>query len=270
MREDVYKIEGPAIVSFSGGSTSGFMLWKILQAHGGRLPVDVVPVFANTGLEHEKTYEFIRDCERFWKTKIRWVEFAGKRNWREVDFETASRNGEPFELLIKERNYLPNPITRFCTGVLKIQTISAFAGYLFNGKDFLEAIGLRYDEPRRISSFKKWTGERDICFPLFADKKTTDDVFAFWNQNHFKLGIQRVFSNCVGCFLKGAGNLAFIEEQEPGALEWWSRQEERGVNGKPAKFRSDRPSYRGLIQMVKDQKTFQFPEDDALPCSCTD
>ena len=49
MESNPYKIEGPALISFSGGRTSGFMLYHILQAHGGTLPEDYFVVFANTG-----------------------------------------------------------------------------------------------------------------------------------------------------------------------------------------------------------------------------
>ena len=52
---DVYKIEGPACISFSGGRTSAYMLYKILQAWSGKLPDDVVVCFANTGKEMEET-----------------------------------------------------------------------------------------------------------------------------------------------------------------------------------------------------------------------
>jgi len=50
-----YKITGPAVVSFSGGATSGFMLKQILDSYSGVLPDNIVVCFANTGLEHEKT-----------------------------------------------------------------------------------------------------------------------------------------------------------------------------------------------------------------------
>lgn len=35
-RANPYHIEGPALISVSGGRTSGFMLRQILDAHGGR------------------------------------------------------------------------------------------------------------------------------------------------------------------------------------------------------------------------------------------
>jgi hypothetical protein len=44
-----YHIEGPALISFSGGRTSAYMLRQILDAYGGRLPDGIVPTFANRG-----------------------------------------------------------------------------------------------------------------------------------------------------------------------------------------------------------------------------
>ena len=51
-----YLISEPTVISFSGGRTSGFMLWKVLQAHGGKLPAEAIVCFANTGKEEEATY----------------------------------------------------------------------------------------------------------------------------------------------------------------------------------------------------------------------
>ena len=51
MTHDVYKVDGPALISFSGGRTSGYMLFRILEAYGGSLPDDMHVVFANTGKE---------------------------------------------------------------------------------------------------------------------------------------------------------------------------------------------------------------------------
>lgn len=57
-----YRITGPAVVSFSGGRTSGYMLWHILDAHGGALPDDVKVVFCNTGKERPETLDFVERC----------------------------------------------------------------------------------------------------------------------------------------------------------------------------------------------------------------
>jgi predicted phosphoadenosine phosphosulfate sulfurtransferase len=63
----------PAIISFSGGRTSGLMLWSILQAHGGSLPDNVKVCFANTGKEREETLDFIQACSTRWDTHITWL-----------------------------------------------------------------------------------------------------------------------------------------------------------------------------------------------------
>lgn len=55
-----YRIYGPAIISFSGGRSSGYMLHEILMAHEGTLPDDVHVVFANTGKEMGETLDFVR------------------------------------------------------------------------------------------------------------------------------------------------------------------------------------------------------------------
>ena len=118
MESNPYKIEGPALISFSGGRTSGFMVWNIIQAHGGTLPEDVYVTFANTGKEAPETLDFVHEIGQKWGVKIHWLElyFGEERpvyRTKEVTYETASRNGEPFEALIDRRKYLPNPVARF-------------------------------------------------------------------------------------------------------------------------------------------------------------
>ncbi|THF55938.1 adenine nucleotide alpha hydrolase family protein [Pseudothauera rhizosphaerae] len=54
---DPCRVEGPAVISFSGGRTSGMMLRKILDSHGGQLPNDVRVLFANTGKEAPETLD---------------------------------------------------------------------------------------------------------------------------------------------------------------------------------------------------------------------
>ena len=68
-----YKIDGPALISFSGGRTSAYMLYHILQAHGGSLPDDIYVTFANTGKEMPETLDFVHDCGVHWDVKIHWL-----------------------------------------------------------------------------------------------------------------------------------------------------------------------------------------------------
>ncbi|MBK6800315.1 MAG: hypothetical protein IPG83_02190 [Novosphingobium sp.] len=54
---DPFFITGPALISFSGGRTSAYMLWRILEARRRRM---VQVAFANTGKEREWTTRFDR------------------------------------------------------------------------------------------------------------------------------------------------------------------------------------------------------------------
>jgi 3'-phosphoadenosine 5'-phosphosulfate sulfotransferase (PAPS reductase)/FAD synthetase len=124
--QDPFKITEPTVISFSGGRTSAYMLWRILQSNGG-LPAEAKVVFANTGKEEEATLKFVKDCQDNWGVPITWLEYRkDKPLFVEVTFETASRNGEPFEQLIQKRKYLPNPVSRFCTVELKVRTMHRY------------------------------------------------------------------------------------------------------------------------------------------------
>jgi hypothetical protein len=77
------------------------MLHQIIQAHGGALPDDVVVAFANTGKEREETLRFVHECGSRWGVHVRWVEWRPMpERFAEVGYNSAARNGEPFEGLI--------------------------------------------------------------------------------------------------------------------------------------------------------------------------
>ena len=69
-----YKIPTPAVISFSGGRTSAFMLKQILNAYGGTLPKDIKVCFANTGKELPETLDFVHEVETMWDVDIHWLE----------------------------------------------------------------------------------------------------------------------------------------------------------------------------------------------------
>lgn len=126
------------LLHVSGGRTSGMLLCRMLDAYDGQLPANIRAVFANTGKEHEKTLLFIREMERRWQVPIAWVEYVyradasggirdPKNTFRVVDYDTASRRGEPFAMLIRAHKLLPNAHKRICTADLKVETAARFA-----------------------------------------------------------------------------------------------------------------------------------------------
>jgi 3'-phosphoadenosine 5'-phosphosulfate sulfotransferase (PAPS reductase)/FAD synthetase len=271
-----YKIDGPAVISFSGGRTSGFMLAKIVETHGGTLPDDVHVVFANTGLEHAATYDFVQKVSDN-IAPVTWVEYTetdGKKDYKTVDYSTCSRNGEPMSMLIQRKSFLPNPVTRFCTAECKIKTIERFCKRTLGFDFWTEVIGLRADEPRRVAKLRS-DNNRDTFAPIAQAGHTIEDVVEFWQRNSFDLELpydNNSFGNCVGCFLKGTPKLIYVFEKAPEYAQWWIDQETNTGFSKDgvATFRKDRAPYRQLLEMAQSQQTLDFCMDDVQECSCTD
>ncbi len=256
-----------ACVSFSGGRTSGLMLARIVKAHGGALPPDVVPVFANTGDEHEGTLEFVAACASRWSVPIRWIEYQPEKpGWREVTFDTASRRGEPFDALISKRKYLPNPVTRFCTAEMKAKPIAAFMRST-GEEDWTTVIGMRADEPRRVAKMRaRAAAGEDIALPLADAGVSRADVLAFWSSQPFDLQIPAGAGNCVGCFMKGVSQLVNVFSDTPRAVDRWIARE-RLIG---ATVRKDRPPYAALARVARHQLPMFDATAADLPCLCED
>ena len=221
--------EGNVQISFSGGRTSGFMLYKILEANNG-LPDRAKIIFTNTGREMEQTLDFVQECSHKWNVNIVWLEYDivdGKVTYKKINHQTASRNGEPFEKLIQYKKVLPNVLMRFCTIELKIRTAKR---YLRNPlelgwKNWINAVGIRYDEPTRLNSKQK----KDVFtrwFPLGENKVTAQLIDDFWTKKNFKLNLpivknKTMYGNCDGCFLKSEDQLAMLCKEFPEKFNWW-------------------------------------------------
>ena len=278
-----YKITEPTCISFSGGRTSAYMLYKVLEAHNGVLPEDAIVCFSNTGKEEEATLKFVNDCSVNWNVKIHWIEYQDHEDpaqrYKEVNYETASRNGEPFEAIIRKRQYLPNPVTRFCTSELKIRTMACFLKHsgLFDGctKSELENaswIGLRFDEGRRAA---KIADKRRI--PLFTAKVSVQDISEFWGKQTFNLELptykgRTLAGNCDLCFLKPANQVATLIAEKPDRAIWWAKMEALALASKPsgATFRKDRPGYASMMQFASEQIKMFDENEEGIACFCGD
>jgi hypothetical protein len=245
-----YLISGPAQISFSGGRTSGYMLRRIIEAHGGVLPSDVVSVFANTGKEREGTLRFVHECSARWGVKIHWIEWRDSADgFEEVGYNSASRMGEPFSALIAKKKIPPNWQMRFCTQYLKVEAMAAFmrARGLALGT-YAEVIGLRHDEGLRVFKMldrNEHDGRKCIA-PLAKAKITKRDVMEFWDAQPFDLGLEPGEGNCDLCFMKGRGLRKELIRRNPASADWWINAEQ-SVNG----FFDRRDSYAGLLAEVK-------------------
>lgn len=235
--EDPYLITGPALISFSGGRTSAYMLHQILQAHGGTMPADVVVAFANTGKEREETLRFVHECGERWGVKIHWLEFvtdlrragAGGR-FEEVGYNSASRNGEPLDRLIARKQALFSTLRgRWCTEHCKVGVLHDFMETKgFARGAYTEVIGFRADEYDRVYELprKPHNSDRRLAFPLAEAGIQRDDVNSFWAAQPFDLQIRRGTGNCDHCpFLSEKSRIARAR-LDPTGLPWWKKHEE--------------------------------------------
>ena len=277
---DPFKIIEPTVISFSGGRTSGYMLWRVLQSNNG-LPSDAIVVFANTGKEMEETLEFVKDCEINWNVPIHWVEYQwnedSKLRFKKVNFETASRNGEPFMAIIDQNGspFLPNPIQRTCTAQLKIRTIDRYLKSLgWKHDENMDWVGIRADEQRRAAKIDR---ERT---PLVTAGITKADVGKFWKEQSFDLKLPNnngvtMHGNCDLCYLKPAHQIMSLIREKPERADWWIAMEAHAQTsnltfGDGARFRKDRPSYVEMKRYALAQ-TEMFPmTEEAIPCFCGD
>jgi len=277
-----YFITSPTCISFSGGRTSAYMLHQVLRAHGGTLPREAIVCFANTGKEDEATLQFVKDCSNRWNVPITWLEYAPaevtKDRWKEVTFETASRDGEPFEALIKKRNFLPNPVSRFCTVELKVRTIHRYLKA--NGwTEWDSMLGIRADEQRRLAKIgnQDYGKHEEKVAPLGQAGVTKEIVGEFWRSQPFDLGLPNhngvtMHGNCDLCYLKGGAQILSLIQEKPSRALWWARMESLGLASQPqgALFRSDRPSYASMLQFSKEQMTMFDPDEETIACFCGD
>jgi 3'-phosphoadenosine 5'-phosphosulfate sulfotransferase (PAPS reductase)/FAD synthetase len=279
-----YKITEPTSISFSGGRTSAYMLKMILDAHNGVLPKEAIVCFANTGKEEEATLKFVNDCSVNWNVPIHWLEYQDHDEpalrYKEVTYETAARNGEPFEALIRKRQYLPNPVTRYCTAELKIRTMACFLVQTGLFEDWTKSdvenlsgwMGLRYDEARRAA---KISDKRRI--PLFTAGVTIKDISEFWGKQPFNLELptyngRTLAGNCDLCFLKPANQVATLIAEKPERATWWANMEGLALATRASGnvFRQDRPGYASMVKFAADQKTIFDPDEEGIACFCGD
>jgi len=276
-----YLITEPTCISFSGGRTSAYMLYKVLQAGGGKLPKEAIVCFANTGKEMEETLQFVHDCEVNWNVEIHWLEYIAhaepSKRFKRVTYETASRNGEPFAASIDQNGkpYLPNPVARICTINLKIRVIDKYLKSLgWDHNEKMDWVGIRADEQRRAAKIGR---ERT---PLVVDGVTKETVGNFWKSQPFDLKLPNhngvtMHGNCDLCFLKPANQIYSLINEKPERAIWWMEMEQFAQSsnktyGDGAKFRKDRPSYAQMYDYVKRQENLFDPNEEAIACFCGD
>ena len=250
-------------ISFSGGRTSAYMTKKLLDNMSDEY--EFIITFANTGLEHPNTLEFINNCDTVFGFNTVWLESFVHHDIRKapshkiVTFETASRKGEPFEEVIKKYG-IPNTKFPGCTRDLKLNPINSYIRSLgLNPNKVPTAIGIRTDETRRVNPAT--AKERYLTYPLIdtwpSDKQ---DVLDWWEEQPFDLGIDEFEGNCLGCFKKSFRKHFQQIERDPSVYDFHRRMEAEHILTGPQK--GERVFFRGHTSTIQLFKLYEDHKDD--------
>lgn len=280
------------LVSVSGGKDSTATLLLALK----QFPKSTHAVFADTGNEHEATYEYLDYLERALGLKIHRLkqDFTGwwwrrrdyvRDKWPEkgVPSEDVARavaileqgpSGNPYLDLCMLKGRFPSRMAQFCTQYLKTEPLTEFALGLVDltGDDVWSWQGVRRDESARRANalgFEEIGGGLYAFRPIagWTARETVDFVRSCGVQLNplYAQGMSRV--GCMPCINASKGELAEIARRFPEHIariaEWESlvAQASKGQASSffPAPTKDNRGALRGgnIHSVVRWAKTYR-------------
>lgn len=200
------------IVSFSGGRTSAYLVHLMEQLRKDK-GWKVVYVFCDTGAEHDKTYNFIRNIVGHWKidlTCLRVVvnpEYRKASSYEVVGLDDLKHDLKPWKQIVAKYS-LPNVSMPYCTREMKSRPFDKWVADHVNGP-FNVWLGIRSDEPNRLK-------EREN-FRYLAELSDFEkqDILDWWSEQKFDLGIPEWLGNCCFCVKKSIKKVAVAAIDEP-------------------------------------------------------
>ena len=169
-------VELPHVVKFSGGRSSGLLLFTLLENGFLKQERGDVVVFNNTSCEHPETYKFVVECKKrveaagipFFFAQFQTYEDARQGEWRRIpSYRLVNErpfsednpdgfqwHGEVFEEMLSYKAYLPNQFSRVCTQSLKLEVTRQFLRDWFASKKGIPRQGHGLEEsqvdPRQL------------------------------------------------------------------------------------------------------------------------
>lgn len=234
---------------------------------------DIAIIFANTGCEHENTLKFVEQCDKHFGWGVVWVEALvnpekgkGIRH-KIVDFQTASRNGTPFENYIKKEG-LTGPSNPGCTTRLKELPINSYLKRGLGWKDYWTAIGIRADEIDRVSQKRI---EKKFVYPLVDAKWTKANIKAECASWSFDLDLKgEHYGNCVWCWKKSLRKLMTLAKDDPWIFEFPRRMEYEHEHTNLSSENVSRQLFRNklttvdIVQMARTKDFEPYVDDTQL------
>lgn len=197
------------VVSLSGGRTSAYL------AH---LMKDRDPetefIFMDTGAEHPKTYEFIRNIVKHWKINLTCLrvipnpEMNKPSTYEILAISQIGPDHEPWKRMLKKYGH-PYVGGAFCTDRMKTVPFIKYCDERFGRGNYTTWLGMRIDEPKRT------TPKPGIRYLAEISDFEKQDVIDWWQGQPFDLEIQEHLGNCVFCIKKSIQKVALAAKDEP-------------------------------------------------------
>jgi 3'-phosphoadenosine 5'-phosphosulfate sulfotransferase (PAPS reductase)/FAD synthetase len=176
-----------------------------------------------------QSFKWDKSPNNFWYKEGYWDNL---KSIREVDFNTASRNGKPFadvflykcaiRIMKGEGILLPSAGQRWCTGDMKEKLLHNWMKGKGHSK-YVKYMGMRFDEPKRVDRiFRKNTNEDGIIWdcPLHWLEVIKMDTLQAWVEQPIDLGLiedkncfKDVIGNCEYCHLKTLLKKMYLVQQ---------------------------------------------------------
>lgn len=259
------------VVSFSGGRTSAYLVYVMQNLYKKGEITKPHFVFMDTGAEHPKTYEFIKKVVAYLnielvclRTKIS-PELGKGVRYQIINLQDARQDLKPFQEMT-EKYGTPSVGMSFCTRVMKTDPCSWYLRDMFGKDNYVTWLGIRADEPRRLTKRKNIRYLAEISD---FDKKDIND---WWQEQPFDLDLPEHLGNCVFCIKKGVNKIALAARDEPKMADDFENllasDRVRVLENRQAKGISNEAAYRNWMTLPQIRKTYEeIPTDQILTTS---
>ncbi len=268
------------IVPLSGGKDSTALAVYMLENHGD-LPLEFI--FTDTGAELPETYQYIKRFETIFGVEVQKLTAL---DLPELKVRDKDGRRSPFDVLLDEvySGFLPSPMARWCTRMLKIKPFELFVG----DSECYSYIGIRGDENRegfggaaknhqgtyeaKRTSKPVALSSKENIRPVYPFKDIgfgIDDVRDLLDGSG--LGFPKYYewrsrSGCYFCFYQQIGEWQALKKRHPDLFEKAKTYEEEGPNGRRFTW-TERRTLEELEQLKKEYEIpVGEPEDGCAIC----
>jgi hypothetical protein len=259
----ISQIEKKKTVSFSGGRTSAYLCIKMIEKFG-RENVDFI--YMDTGGEHSKTYEFIKNVDSFFNLNLiclrgNFNQSLGKAHTYDiVDVNDIGPDLGPFKQMVGKYG-TPTIASPWCTSRMKQEVHDKYCNDKYGKGNYQTWIGIRCDENKRLRNVGKSDKIRYLAEISDYEKY---DILKYWSKMPFDLEINEWLGNCVFCFKKSNLKLAAAAIDEPEMLKDWLDMTNNASNRNKRGSQTSANMYRNYMAITDVIAIFEGSTGDEI------